>query len=47
MADMNILIIFNTTREIFPNVILVSRILLTTAVTIASVEKANSKVRVA
>ena len=43
IADINLLVRFNKTREIFPSVIRVLRILLTTAATSASVESVNSK----
>ena len=46
IADINLLVRFNKTREIFPSVTRVLRILLTTAATSASVERVNSKERV-
>ena len=42
-ANINLLIRFNKTREIFPSVTRVLSILLTTAATSASVERVNSK----
>ena len=45
-ANINLLVRFNKTREIFPSVTQVLRILLTTAVTSASVERVNSEERV-
>ena len=45
-ANINLLVRYNKTREIFPSVTQVLRILLTTAVTSASVERVNSKERV-
>ena len=45
-ANINLLIRFNKTREIFPSVTRVLSILLTTAATSASVERVNSKERV-
>ena len=47
IANINLLVRFNKTREIFPSVIRVLRILLTAAATSASVERVNSKERVA
>ena len=46
IADINLLVRFNKTREIFSSVTRVLRILLTTAATSASVERVNSKERV-
>ena len=46
IADINLLVRFNKTREIFPSATRVLRILLTTAATSASVERVNSKERV-
>ena len=46
IANMNLLVTFNKTREIFPSVIRGLSILLTTATTSASVERVNSKERV-
>ena len=43
IADINLLVRFNKTREIFPSATRVLRILLTTAATSASVERVNSK----
>ena len=43
IANINLLVTFNKTREIFPSVTRVLSILLTTAVTSASAESANSK----
>ena len=45
-ANINLLIRFNKTREIFPSVTRVLRILLSTAATSAVVERVNSKKRV-
>ena len=42
-ASINLLVRFDKTREIFPNVTRVLSILLTTAATSASVERVNSK----
>ena len=47
IKNMNLLIKFNKTREIFPNVIGVLSILLTTSGISASVEKTNFKGHVA
>ena len=47
IANMNLLIRFNKTREIFPSVTQVLSILLTTSAISASVERANFKGRVA
>ena len=47
IITMNLLIRFNKTREIFPNVTRVLSILLTTSVISVSVERANFKGRVA
>ena len=47
IANINHLVRFNKTREIFPSVTRVLSILLTTAVTSASAERVNSKERVA
>ena len=47
IANINILVRFNKTREIFPSVNRVLSILLTTAVTSASAERVNAKERVA
>ena len=47
ITNMNLLIRFNKTREIFPNVTQVLSILLTTSAISASVERANFKGRVA
>ena len=47
IANINLLVRFNKTREIFPSVIRVLRILLTAAATSASVERVNSKEHVA
>ena len=44
ITNINLLIRFNKTREIFPSVTLVSSIFLTTAATIANVERALSLV---
>ena len=46
IANINLLVRFNKTREIFPSVTQVLSILLTTAATSASVERVNSKERV-
>ena len=46
ITNINLLVRFNKTREIFPSVTRVLSILLTTAATSASVERVNSKVRV-
>ena len=46
IANINLLIRFNKTREIFPSVTRVLRILLTTAATSASIERVDSKDRV-
>ena len=46
ITNINLLVTFNKTREIFPSVTPVLSILLTTAATSASVERVNSKVRV-
>ena len=46
ITNMNLLIRFNKTREIFPSVTRVLSILLTTSVISASVERANFKGRV-
>ena len=43
ITNINLLIIFNKTREIFPSGIQVLSILLTTTATTASVERVNSK----
>ena len=45
-ANINLLIRFNKTREIFPSVTRVLRILLSAAATSAIVERVNSKKRV-
>ena len=45
-SNINLLIRFNKTREIFPSVTRVLSIFLTTAATSASVERVNSKERV-
>ena len=47
IANINLLIRFNKTREICPSVTRVLSVLLTTAATTPSVERANSKERVA
>ena len=47
ITNMNLLIRFNKTREIFPSVTRVLSILLTTSAISASVERANFKGRVA
>ena len=47
ITNMNELIRFNKTREIFPSVTRVLSILLTTSAIVASVERANFKGRVA
>ena len=47
ITNMNLLIRFNKTREIFPTVTRVLSILLTTSAISASVERANFKGRVA
>ena len=44
--NINLLVRFNKTREIFPSVTRVLSILLTTAATSANVERVNSKERV-
>ena len=46
IANINLLVRFNKTREIFPSVTRVLSILLKTAATSASVERMNSKERV-
>ena len=46
IANINILVRFNKTREVFPSVNRVLSIFLTTAATSASVERVNSKERV-
>ena len=46
IANINLLVRFNKTREIFPSVTRVLSILLTTIATSASVERVNSKERV-
>ena len=46
ITNINLLVRFNKTREIFPSVTRVLSILLTTAATSASVERVNSKERV-
>ena len=46
ITNINLLVRFNKTREIFPSVTRVLSILLTTAGTSASVERQNSKERV-
>ena len=46
IPNINLLVRFNKTREIFPSVTRVLSILLTTAATSASVERVNSKERV-
>ena len=46
IANINLLVRFNKTREIFPSVTRVLSILLTTAATSASVERVNTKERV-
>ena len=46
ITNINLLVRFNKTREIFPSVTRVLSILLTTAATSASVERINSKERV-
>ena len=43
IANINLLVRFNKTREIFPSVTRVLSIFLTTAATSASVERVNSK----
>ena len=43
IANINLLVRFNETPEVFPSVTQVLSILLTTAATSASVERANSK----
>ena len=43
IANINLIVRFNETREIFPSVTQVLSILLTTATTSASVERVNSK----
>ena len=45
IENINLLVRFNKTREIFSSVTLVLSILLTTAATSANVEKVNSKER--
>ena len=47
ITNMNLLIRFNKTREIFPSVTRVLSILLTTSAISANVERANFKGRVA
>ena len=47
ITNINLLIIFNKTREIFHSVTRVLNILLTTAANSASIEKANFQGRVA
>ena len=47
VTNINLLTRFNKTREMFPSVTRVFSILLTTAATSPSVERANSKERVA
>ena len=47
VTDMNLLIRINNTREIFPSVTPVLRILVTISAISASVERTNFKVRVA
>ena len=47
ITNMNLLIRFHKTREIFSSVIQILNILLTTSVVSASVERANFKGRVA
>ena len=47
ITNINLLVTFNKTREIFPSVIRVLSVLLTTSAISASVEKANFKGRVA
>ena len=46
ITNINLLVRFNKTREIFPSVTRVLSILLTTAATSASVERVSSKERV-
>ena len=46
IANINLLVRFNKTREIFPSVTRVLSILLATTTTSGSVERLNSKVRV-
>ena len=46
IADINLLVRFNKTREIFPSVTRVLNILLTTAATSARVERVNFRERV-
>ena len=46
ITNINLLVRFNKTREIFPSVTRVLSILLTTAATSANVERVNSKERV-
>ena len=46
IANINLLVRFNKTREIFPSVTRVLSILLTTAASSANVERVNSKERV-
>ena len=46
IANINLLIRFNKTQEIFPSVTRVLRIFLTTAATSASIERVDSKDRV-
>ena len=46
IPNINLLVRFNKTREIFPSVTRVLSIFLTTAATSASVERVNSKERV-
>ena len=46
ITNINLLVRFNKTREIFPSVTRVLSIFLTTAATSASIERVNSKERV-
>ena len=46
IANINLLVLFNKVREIFPSVTLVLSIFLTTAANSASVKRVNSKERV-
>ena len=46
ITNINLLVRFNKTREIFPSVTRVLSIFLTTAATSVNVEKVNSKMRV-
>ena len=46
ITNINLLVRFNKTREIFPSVTRVLSILLTTTATSASVERVNSKERI-